>query len=263
MGTLRIATSLAVLAAVATGCTSEDDLTTFRVELENVSTEGLLDTTRADGAMPLSPGVFAVYTIDNPLFTPGVAASPALELLAEDGIAAPEHTDLEVGETLIDVAETAPDVVASGLIIGIMDDEPGLAPGATTTFDFVAEEGEELQMVMMLSQTNDWFLAFEPGGLPLFDTFGEPIEGVITAELALYDAGTEVDEQPGLGDDQPLATPGQIDVGDEEALPVATVADRHADGDLFVPDVSDLVRIRIEAVNLDDDDDLLDDDLLD
>lgn len=260
MRSIRIATSIAALAALVTGCTDGDDLTTFRVEIENLSEAGLLDTTRADGAMPLSQGVYAVYADDNPLFTVNGEASSPLQLLAEDGIAAPDQTDAQIGQTLLEVAEQNLDVLSSGVITALDDGTPGIAPGSTATITFQAEEGEELQIAMMLVQTNDWFLAFEDGGLPLFDTFGQPVEGDVTGELRIYDAGTEVDEQPGLGEDQPLNSGGELNVGDDESEPIAEASVRHGESDLFVPAVDQLVRVRVFAVeDVDDVDDGLED----
>jgi RNA polymerase sigma factor (sigma-70 family) len=52
-------------------------------------------------------------------------------------------------------------------------------------------------------QSNDWFVAPQGGGLPLFDEDGMPMTGDVSDMLGLYDAGTEVDETPGEGDSQP------------------------------------------------------------
>ena len=40
-------------------------------------------------------------------------------------------------------------------------------------------------------------------GRPMFDSIGKPISGDITSQILLWDAGTEVNEEPGLGPNQP------------------------------------------------------------
>lgn len=61
----------------------------FLVRIENVSTPNTI-ATPAHGAgttapVPMSPGVWAVHTADNPLFTAGESASDGIEDIAEDG----------------------------------------------------------------------------------------------------------------------------------------------------------------------------------
>jgi hypothetical protein len=53
----------------------------------------------------------------------------------------------------------------------------------------------------MFGQSNDWFYAPEPGGIPLFN-HGQPLSGDITSKFLLWDAGTEVNEEPGVGPNQ-------------------------------------------------------------
>ncbi len=61
----------------------------FRVRITNASTSNTIATPAQGGgtraAVPMSPGVWGVHTTDNPLFTPGEAASEGLENIAEDG----------------------------------------------------------------------------------------------------------------------------------------------------------------------------------
>lgn len=229
-----------VLTGVTAGC-GEDDFTTFRVEIENVSI-GALDTPRADGTVPLSPGVFAVFQAEDPIFLEGERATPGLELLAEEGIAARDLAPVPFPLSLLDEVESTDNVLASG----VFGEPLGIQAGQTVAFAFQAERGEELQIATMLVQTNDWFLAFDGGGLLLFDGVGNPVQGNVTDQLVIYDAGTEVDEPPGLGENQPLVTAG-LNVGAPEDEPIQPAAERHG-ATLDVPDVDDLVRVRITPI---------------
>ena len=51
----------------------------------------------------------------------------------------------------------------------------------------------------MLAATNDVF--FGPGdtGIALFDSHGQPVTGDVTDQIRLWDAGTEGNEEPGIG----------------------------------------------------------------
>ena len=76
---------------------------------------------------------------------------------------------------------------------------PGpLYPGGTYAFEATAVHGEYLSFVTMLVQTNDIFLAPPPEGIALFPD-GEPLSGEVTTMIMLWDAGTEVNEKPGVG----------------------------------------------------------------
>lgn len=55
-----------------------------------------------------------------------------------------------------------------------------------------------LSLATTFVQSNDLFYAFAPAGLALFDG-DAPLSGHVTAQLGLYDAGTEGDEEPGVG----------------------------------------------------------------
>ncbi|MBC5993167.1 spondin domain-containing protein [Pontibacter cellulosilyticus] len=170
---------------------------TFTVRIENVSTENLINTTRANGAVPLSQGVYAVYESVNPMFTIGIdkKSDAALELMAEDGVTTLLLNQLASMKTIISGLFEAP---------GGPDNSTALFPGEEATFTFEASPGDELQIITMFMQSNDWFYAFRRNGLDLFDGL-EAIDGDVTSELVLYDAGTEDDTAPGTGPDQKLA----------------------------------------------------------
>ena len=68
-------------------------------------------------------------------------------------------------------------------------------------FTFTAKPGMHLSVITMFGQSNDWFYALSHRGIELFKN-GKAISGDITSEFMLYDAGTEVNEEPGIGPNQ-------------------------------------------------------------
>ena len=188
---------LCLLAAVAIGlaaCDNDDDGTNptttrnFTVTIENVSTNNTIAVTRLNGTVPLSPGVFAVFTGTNPLFTVGQAADEGTERIAEDGNEAVEAASAFSTAVTQHGSFTAP--AGTDNLIG---------PGETATFTITgASPGDLLQLETMFAQSNDWFYAFSGEGLALF-TGSTPVSGDVTSSLVLYDAGTEEDTAPGTG----------------------------------------------------------------
>ena len=83
-----------------------------------------------------------------------------------------------------------------------------ITPGNEWTLSFRAGQGHRLQLSTMLVESNDLFYAPEIGGIALFDGSGNPITGDITSSFVLWDAGTEVNEEPGVGPNQPLRQTG-------------------------------------------------------
>jgi hypothetical protein len=124
---------------------------------------------------------------------------------------------------------------------GAMEPGPAL-PGQSYSFAFTATEGEVLSFATMLVQSNDLFLAPEASGIALFDDMGSPIEGDITGQILLWDAGTEVNEEPGTGENQAPRQAGP-DTGDDE---MGVVTADIMDGFNY-PSVQDIVRVTIRV----------------
>jgi hypothetical protein len=79
---------------------------------------------------------------------------------------------------------------------------PGpITPGAAYEVTVSATAGDRLSMTLMMGQSNDWFYASEENGIELFKN-GKAISGEITSAIYLWNAGTEVDQEPGIGPDQ-------------------------------------------------------------
>ncbi|MET0790189.1 MAG: spondin domain-containing protein [Polyangiaceae bacterium] len=142
---------------------------------------------------PASPGVWVVHsTGSKPLFSAGSADyGKGLENIAEDGNATP------LGGNLTTLAGYLSGAVFN---IPVGNVAPGaITPGAKFQFSFTASPGESLSFASMLAATNDVFFAPSAAGIPLFDGDGEAVTGDVSAQVSLWDAGTEGNEEPGIG----------------------------------------------------------------
>ncbi|MCB1184668.1 spondin domain-containing protein [bacterium] len=144
---------------------------------------------------PLAPVAWAVHAAGMPIFTAGLAdAGLGLEHAAEDGDPA----------MLVASLAGLPLVAASGAAavpVGAGAAGPAF-PGNMYTFTFDAEPGDFLSFASMLGQTNDLFFGFGEAGLALFDANDRPVTGDVSAQVMLWDAGTEANQWPGAGADQ-------------------------------------------------------------
>jgi len=73
----------------------------------------------------------------------------------------------------------------------------------------------------------------------LFDAQGNPVAGDLTAAVRLFDAGTEIDQQPGAGADQAPRQKSANQGADQNGV-VAMAADGFA-----YPQVADVIRVEI------------------
>jgi hypothetical protein len=104
-----------------------------------------------------------------------------------------------------------------------------------------AKPGEMLTFATMFGQSNDCFYAPKGGDITLFDQDGKPIMGDRTVEVALYDAGTEVNQIPGIGPDQgPRQNPKTWRQGELEHATVQPVRDGWA-----YPPVTEVIRVTV------------------
>jgi hypothetical protein len=214
----------------------------FTVTIENVSTNTTLQVgALPDRTAPLSPGLWAVYDDDSDnLFSVNSAADLGTERLAEEGM-----TDVKVSSITNSTLYTDHGEFSAP---GGADNMPTIGAGESITFTFEASPGQQLQMMTMFGNSNDWFYAFGNGGLDLFNN-GDPIDGNITSEIVLYDAGTELDEAPGLGLTQKPDHPTTIDVGADD--PVTTIKEaivRHVG--FVIPATSNVMRVTISSVSV-------------
>lgn len=206
---------------------------TFKVRVENISNPDGLET---DGGkkypFALSPGLFIVNHKKQYFFDEGKKADMALELQAEDGNP----------ETLSNKLLTK----VGSIYMGIFNtpagaDKPGpLLPGNVYEFSFDGTEGMKFNFIAMYGQSNDLFYAPKEA-LDLFDKNGNPLNGDITGMLLLWDAGTEINQAPGIGDEQAprqkMANTGKAENGIVQLV---------KDGFSY-PNTNDVLRVTITA----------------
>lgn len=202
-------------------CGGADAPVVFELRISNVAT-GAVSGPSGEYDAIFSPG-WARVSANDPLFVVGGLADSRLEGLAERG----DPSGL-VG------SEGAP--FPEGIEVTYESDP--LAPGDTYAVRFEAREGDQLSFGTMLIPTNDVILGAE--AFPLFDEDGAPVVGDVTARAGLFDVGTEVNEEPGFGDGQPMRGPG----GTEESELIRRVEGTDAQGNAF-PTVSALVRVEL------------------
>lgn len=196
-----------------------DGTTQFTVRIANVSTAETLEvpSTGESVPVPLSPGAYIVHRAadDSPLLLPRDTANSALEAIAEDGNTAPTSEPNGAGESL-----GYPAIVPGSVIFDtpVDADMPGPAtPGLAYEFTFNAVPGDKLGFVTMFVQSNDWFYTptDEDNSISLFNDDSTPVSGDVSDQIALWDAGTEIDEEPGSGPNQVLRQ-SALNTGDPE-----------------------------------------------
>jgi len=208
---------------------------TFKVRIENVSdTNG---QTAKDGTrwpFALSPGLYVAGAKPVALFKEGRKASAGLESQAEDGNPA----------GLFNAVEALLKEGHSGVFntpVGASAPAP-IGPGGAYEFTFDATVGDSLTLFTMFGQSNDYFYT-NSNPIALFDSMGEPASGDVTESFALYDAGTEVNQEPGVGQDQ----------APRQKMPNMGVAEHgvvhRAEADAFYARTPQLFRVTITPVN--------------
>ncbi len=191
-----IAVALLAQFVVATATRSNNSTPTkFTVRIENISSAD--GQTAADGRkwpFALSPGMYVLNAKNNSLFKEGSPAANGLEAQAEDGnpeglVMALEN--MHHSSSLHGIFNTPVKAMGPGPI----------GPGDAYEFSFKATPGMKLSMALMFGQSNDLFYAND-AGIPLFDAKGKPMAGDVTSRIVLWDAGTEVNQELGVGPDQ-------------------------------------------------------------
>jgi hypothetical protein len=207
--------------------------TRFTIKVDNISKGEVLKLSNGKTAPFVSaPVLWAVHTgSTNPIFAAGQPdAGKGLETLAETGNPAPLAKSLT----------GAPGVAAVGA-----DDRPvgsdvggPIPPGKGYELEITAAPGQTLSLAWMFGQSNDLFYSNDRP-IALFDATGKPVTGDMTRQLALWDAGTEVNEEPGLGPNQGPRQKAP-DAGIAEHQGIAHVSDRFS-----YPGTTDVLRITI------------------
>lgn len=188
-----------------------------------------------------------------------------LTVTDDDGATSSTSMDVSLNLTTFEVvienvAAPAP-ILKSGVFAAdnevgtVSDGENPLTPGEAYEFSFTAAPNEipgsgmQLSMATMFVQSNDIFYAFQPGGISLFNDDGTPISGNVTDSLAMWDAGTEEDQEPGNGSNQPPNSGPDTGPNDDNNLVMVENSDgggQPTDDGFSYPQVSDGIEVTIE-----------------
>jgi hypothetical protein len=180
--------------------------------------------TRNEGfAVPLSPGVFAVHgsQVRPVLVTGEVDRGVGLEALAEDGnpdalaTALSQRTDLKTSGTF---------------------GETSIGPSQSFSFTVSGDPGDHLTIVTMNVQSNDIIYSTPENGIPLYRTNGRPFNGNASRLMVAYDVGTEANEYPGAGLNQPVrqVAPNTGPVDPDNTVRRVVTDDINPSGDGFI-----------------------------
>jgi hypothetical protein len=232
---LRALSVAAGLVIVAHGAAAQaaPSTTTFTIRVENIS-QGQVLKLSTGGTAPFvsAPVLWVIGTgSGNPIFTGGKPdAGQGLELLAETGNPSRMVQSLSGKSGVVSVG-------ADALPLGASTQGP-IPPGQAYEFEITVQPGQSLSVAWMFGQSNDLFYSNERP-IALFDGSGKPLSGDMTLQLSLWDAGTEVNEEPGLGPNQ----------GPRQKTPDAGLAEHQGIGhvqDRFTyPRTADVLRMTI------------------
>jgi hypothetical protein len=204
----------------------------FKVRIENISNaDGFTASNGMKWPFAISPGAYSIHRgSGNPLFQLGKYAKHGLEAQAEDGNPS----------MLITLASNHAGVLSNGdFNTPVGASMPGpVTPGGAFEFEIKAAPGAHLFLTFMFGQSNDLFFGSEKG-IALFDKDGKPLDGDVTSQIGLWDAGTEVNEEPGVGPNQ---APRQksANTGTSEKKKVGPVNDGFT-----YPKTTDVLRITV------------------
>ena len=191
----------------------------FTVRIENISNpDGMTASNGNKVPFALSPGMFVLTDKSAALFTEGKAARKnGLEMQAEDG----DPSGLVA--SLVSMHHSSNLHGVFNTPVGAMMAGP-IRPGDAYEFTVTAAPGMKFFMTQMFGQSNDWFYAPGANGIALFEAKGNPISGDITDQFYLWNAGTEKDEEIGIGPNQGPRQKGP-NTGDDERGVVSRVND--------------------------------------
>lgn len=196
MFTKLLSVSAGLILTVAGVASAEDTMATkFTVRIENITKpDAYTASNSVKWSLAFSPGLAVVHSDKAPIFTAGKKdRGQGLEAQSEEGNPSMLAKSLEGSKGIKSVAVFNTPVGAKG---------PGpITPGAAYEFAVSAAPGDRLSLTLMMGQSNDWFYAPNESGIELFKN-GNTISGDITSQLVMWDAGTEVDQEPGIGADQ-------------------------------------------------------------
>ena len=196
MSTKLIGITAGVVLSVAGVATSSGEMATkFIIRVENTTKpDAFTASNGVKWSLAFSPGTAVVHTDNAAIFMSGKKdRGKGLEAQAEDG-------DPSMLAKSLEGAKGIKSVVVYNTPVGAKGPGP-ITPGAAYETTISAMPGDRLSMTIMMGQSNDWFYAPAESGIELFKN-GKAISGEITSQIMMWDAGTEVDQEPGIGSDQ-------------------------------------------------------------
>jgi hypothetical protein len=233
--TVVLAAAGVVLARTASA-QNEAGATRFTLKVENISKGEALKLSNGGSAPFVSAPVLWVISTggSNPIFAGGKPdAGRGLEQLAETGNPATLAKSLGGSTNIVEVGAYASPT-------GAMADGP-LTPGQQYELEISARPGDKLSLAWMFGQSNDLFYSNDRP-IELFTADGKPAAGDMTAQLSLWDAGTEMNEEPGLGPNQGPRQKSP-DAGITEREGIAHVRDKYS-----YPNIADVLRVTVTPV---------------
>ena len=223
----------AILSVASTASANGDQPTKFTVRIENTTKpDAFTASNGVKWSLAYSPGTAVVHTEYAPIFSAGKKdRGKGLEAQAEDGDPGMLAKSLKGARGIKSVAVFNTPVGASG---------PGpITPGAAYEVTVSAVPGERLSLTLMMGQSNDWFYAPAESGIQLFKD-GKPNSGDITSQIMLWDVGTEVDQEAGIGSEQ-----GPRQKGPNTGKAENSVVKKVADGKSYA-DAPSVMRVTIK-----------------
>jgi hypothetical protein len=212
-------------------------LTRFAIRVDNISMGEALKLSDGKSAPFVSaPVLWVIHTgSTNPIFVGGKPdAGKGLELLAETGNPSDLVKSLAGNPGIVAVGAEAKPIGGTA--------EGPITPGQSYAFEITARPGQSLSTAWMFGQSNDLFYSNDRP-IALFDAGGKPLSGEMTAQLSLWDAGTEVNEEPGLGPNQgPRQKDPQDGITEREGI-------AHARDKYTYPRIADVLRLTITPVS--------------
>ena len=185
----------AILSVAGVASADGEKPTKFTIRVENITKpDAFTASNGVKWSLAFSPGTAVVHSEKAPIFAAGKKdRGQGLEAQSEDGDPSMLAKSLGGKKGIKSVTVFNTPVGASA---------PGpITPGAAYEVTVSAMPGDKLSMTLMMGQSNDWFYAPSEAGIELFKD-GKAISGDISSQMILWNAGTEVDQEAGIGSDQ-------------------------------------------------------------
>ena len=235
--------------ASVTGTVMVNDEGIAGVSVSLSGTESGSGSTGADGTFTVSSLRMGSYTVmisgyderryvfdpTSQSVTVGLGASASADFTGMIG-----EIDFTVRVENVAMPKEFPFSGAIAVPVGAMDPGP-LLPGHSYSYNFDAPPGHYVSFATMFVQSNDLFYAPNGMGIRLWNEDGSQASGDVTDQVMLWDAGTEVNQEPGTGANQPVR--GMA--GDADPDPNVRIA---TDDFGNLPDVADVIQVTLEPI---------------